>query len=126
MAVPRPPLWKRLPLIGNLGLPIALKEVRSLMRRNRFFWSQFLYLIVLGVGVVSILFSQQGGSAETMGRDVFNSFFIIQNFLVLLVFPAFAATAISSERTEHSFDLLMTTGFAQFSTKPIESDLQFS
>ncbi|MEE8143089.1 MAG: ABC transporter permease [Planctomycetota bacterium] len=111
MAIPVPPLWARLPFIGNLGWPIALKEVRSLMRRNRYFWVQFTYLIVLGVGVVGIIWSKHsaGLSPEIIGRNLSNGFFFLQNFLVLLIFPAFAATAISGERVEKSYDLLITT-----------------
>ena len=111
MGIPTPPFWGRLPLFGNLGLPIARKEVRSLMRRNRFFWAQFVYLIVLGIGVVSIIWSKESvsESPEIIGQNLFYGFFVIQNFLVLLIFPAFAATAISSERVEKSYDLLITT-----------------
>ena len=103
--------WTRLPLVGNLGYPIALKEVRSLIRGGRYFWAQFFYLAVLAVGVVIIITVSQNANTlpEEITREVFTGFFLIQNFLVYLIFPAFAATCVSGERVEKSYDLLITT-----------------
>ena len=111
MSVASPSFWRRLPIFGNLGYPIARKEVRSLLRRNRFFWAQFVYLIVLGFAVVSIVWtsSTEHQSQQNVSRQLFYVFFSLQHFLVLLIFPAFAATSISGERVEKSFDLLITT-----------------
>ena len=101
----------RIPMVGNLGYPIALKEVRSLIRRGKYFWAQFFYLAVLAVGVVVIITLQmdQSTAPEEVSATVFTGFFIIQTFLVYLVFPAFAATSISGERVEKCFDLVITT-----------------
>lgn len=101
----------RLPLVGNLGYPIALKEVRSMIRGGKYFWAQFFYLAVLAVGVVIIITVSQDAQTlpEEITRDVFTGFFMIQNFLVYLIFPAFAATCVSGERVEKSYDLLITT-----------------
>ena len=57
--------WTRLPLVGNLGYPIALKEVRSLIRGGRYFWAQFFYLAVLAVG-------DSGAGRESTGQDEFH------------------------------------------------------
>lgn len=108
----RPPWWTRIPLVGNLGWPIALKEVRSLVRRNRYFWSQFLYLGILGVGVILIVALSRGEGAASqreIGASVFWGFFSLQTALLSVIYPAFAATSFSGERTERSFDLLITT-----------------
>ncbi len=109
--LPTSPWWERIPAFGNLGLPIALKEVRSLIRRNRYFWAQFIYLAILAVGVVIIIAVSQGKSVdrEQIGVRLFWGFFAIQYVLVCLVFPAFAATSFSAEKAEKSFDLLVTT-----------------
>lgn len=104
-------IWTRIPFFGNLGFPIAEKEVRSLMRRNRYFWGQFFYLAVIAAGVSILIASTQGRgvSPEVTSRSLFCVFFAVQNVLTYLVFPAFAATAISGERVEKSLDLLITT-----------------
>ncbi len=105
------PWYQRLPMFGNLGMPIALKEVRSLIRRNRYFWSQFIYLAFLAVGVIIVITGAQGTvtKQEAVGQQLFAWFFRLQAFLVALVFPAFAATSFSSEKAERSFELLITT-----------------
>lgn len=102
----------RLPLLGNLGWPIALKEIRAWVRRDRYFWSQFLYLSCLGLGVILIIAMSRGDEAATregIGGSVFWGFFSLQIVLLSIIFPAFAATSFSGERTERSFDLLITS-----------------
>lgn len=109
--VSAPGFWRRVPCFGNLGLPIAEKEVRSLLRRNRYFWVQFFYLAVIsgGVGILIATNIGQGQGPEEISRRLFRLFFLVQNVLIYLIFPAFAATTISGERSEKSFDLLVTT-----------------
>ena len=76
-----PPFWARLPLIGNLGFPIAQKEIRALVRRNRFFWAQLGYLLVLGSGMMIISWGHNvaGTTPENTGRYLFHGFFALQN-----------------------------------------------
>lgn len=103
--------WERLPGLGNLGWPIAEKELRALIRRQRFFWLQFFYLLVLATGFCVFVAGAQHGSMppELIGQRLFTIFFTAQTALAYLIFPAFAAIAIAGERAEKSFDLLMTT-----------------
>lgn len=95
---------------GNFGWPIAEKEARAQARRVRYFWLQLVYLIVLGLAVViAVGGASSSVSPESLSRQLFSVFFVIQNCLIFVIFPAFAATCISSERAEKSFDLLLTT-----------------
>ena len=57
MSAISPSRWERIPLVGNAGYPIALKELRAMIRRGRYFWAQFLYMAVLAVGVVILIVS---------------------------------------------------------------------
>ncbi|MEM7262257.1 MAG: ABC transporter permease subunit [Planctomycetota bacterium] len=110
------PWYERIPLFGNVGWPIAQKEVRSLIRRNRYFWSQFVYLAFLALAVIVTVTSSQGMVAqqEVVGRRLFMLFFMLQSFLVAVVFPAFAATSFSSEKAERSWELLVTTDLRSY------------
>ena len=103
--------WARIPLLGNAGYPLAQKELRAMIRRGRFFWAQFMYMAVLAVGVVILIVAELGDSndPERVSNFVFGGFFLMQTVLVYLIFPAFAATSISGERMEKSFDLVLTT-----------------
>ncbi|MEM7167389.1 MAG: hypothetical protein AAF581_18145 [Planctomycetota bacterium] len=95
-------------LFGNFGWPIAEKEARAQARRVRYFWLQLVYLVVLAVAVV-IAVGSVSGSPESLSRQLFAVFFLMQNGLIFLIFPALAATSISAERADKSFDLVMTT-----------------
>lgn len=111
------PLWKRTLLFGNLGAPIIRKEVFALVRRNRWFWAQFSYLLVLAVGMaIFYLGHVSGGDApEDIGLRLVRTFFIIQIWLICLIFPGLSATCVSAERSERSFDLLVVSDL-----RPIE------
>ncbi|MGE3163752.1 MAG: ABC transporter permease [Planctomycetota bacterium] len=103
------PRLPRLPFVGNLGLPIAEKEIRALLRLRRYFWLQFIYLAVIAVGMGLIAHAESAGGAppEVVGRVLFETFFVVQTVLIYVIFPALAATSISGERVEKSFDLLL-------------------
>ena len=107
----RSPWWARIPMIGNLGAPIIRKEVFSLVRRNRWFWAQFIYLLVLAAGMAIIYASNSTFSLppEILGARLVNKFFTLQIGLVCLIFPGLASTSISAERVEKSFDLLVVS-----------------
>src|SRR5262249_40393770 len=88
--------------LGNLGWPILQKEIRADFRKNRFFITHLVCLAVLGAG---ILFKVVSGADEhdaqpaVIGRDLFNTFLVIQYLVVVVVFPAFSANALSEERS---------------------------
>ncbi len=97
---------------GNLGWPILLKELRADFRKNRFFMTHSICLTAIAIGILGKVWfqSQEAGvTSVQLGRELFNAFFMIQYFIVLVVFPAFTATAFTEERSRGSFDLLMTT-----------------
>lgn len=104
----RAPWWSRTPLFGNLGAPIIRKEVTALVRRNRWFWVQFIYLVVItaGMAIIHVSTAYAGVPVEQVGAALVTGFFTLQLGLVFLIFPGLAATSISSERIEKSFDLL--------------------
>jgi len=108
MQAARAPWWARTPVFGNLGAPIIRKEVYSLVRRNRWFWAQFIYLVVIAAGmtIIHVSTAYSGVPAEDVGAALVTGFFSLQLGLVFLIFPGLAATAITSERVEKSFDLL--------------------
>lgn len=107
----RAPWWTRIPMIGNLGAPIIVKEVFSLVRRNRWFWAQFLYLLLLAGGMAILYASNSNFTVppEVLGGRLVIGFFAIQMGLVFLIFPGLASTSISAERVERSFDLLVVS-----------------
>ncbi len=107
----RAPWWARIPMLGNLGAPIIRKEVFSLVRRNRWFWAQFIYLLVLAGGMAIVYASNSGFRLppEVLGGKLVGGFFALQLGLVFLIFPGLAATSFSLERAEKSFDLLVVS-----------------
>jgi ABC-type transport system involved in multi-copper enzyme maturation permease subunit len=71
------------------------------------------YLIVLGIFVL-IQFNEYGGTLkyqdlEGSGRDLGFLLLYIQIFLVLILSPAYAASAITIEKERETFDVMQTT-----------------
>ena len=97
---------------GNFGWPILLKQLRTEFRKNRFFYSHFVCLAVLG-GALLLIVSTKANDPEVtptqIGHQVFSVFFLIQLLVVLVIFPAFSATAFTEERSNLSLDLLLIT-----------------
>lgn len=112
-AVLRPGLLARcFPSLGNLGWPILHRQLRADLRRARFFVGQFLCLSLLG-GALMLLLNKGAQedrlTAIQLGQSLFDTFFIVQYLIVLLVFPAFSSTAFSEERSAKTLDLLLVT-----------------
>ena len=98
--------------LGNLGWPILLKELRGDFRKNRFFVTHFLCILAISLGVVGQIFVKSSTEAMTsvqLGRSLFDTFFVIQFLVVLVVFPALTAAAFTEERANKSLGLLITT-----------------
>ncbi len=99
-------------MLGNLGWPILLRQLRADFRKNRFFLSQFLCLCVLGVTLIVLISNaaaEQTRTATQIGQGLFKSFFIIQYLIILVVFPAFSSTAFSEERAGLTMDMLLVS-----------------
>ncbi len=108
-------LWKNFP--GNFGSPILQKELRGNFRKNGFFIIHTLCLTVIAGAIVWGVMSHSESATSTqekltsvqLGRSLFDTFFVIQYFIVLIIFPALTATAFTEERTRGSYDLLLCT-----------------
>ncbi len=98
--------------VGNFGWPILLRELRADFRKNRFLLTHSLCLCILGTVVLILIASGVEDSTKTpsqMGRQLFETFFIVQYLVILVVFPAFSATTFAEERNRFTLDLLLTT-----------------
>lgn len=98
--------------LGNLGWPILLKQLRTEFRKNRFFYSHFVCLAVLGGALlltITTMASDVNITPTQVGQQIFGRFLFIQFFIVVLIFPVFSATAFTEERSNLSLDLLLIT-----------------
>ncbi len=96
-----------------LSNPITVKELRSRMRGLRAILPMMAYLVVLGVYVL-IQFSSFGSQMlyqdlEDRGRSLGFMLLYMQIFLVLILSPAYAASAITVEKERETFDVIQTT-----------------
>ncbi len=96
-----------------LSNPITVKELRSRMRGLRSILPIMAYVVVLGVFVL-IQFNDYGGrmqyqELEDKGRKLGFLLLYIQIFLVLILSPAYAASAITVEKERETFDVMQTT-----------------
>lgn len=95
--------------------PVIMKELRGRMRGWRAAVVLTFYLVVLSV--ITLLFylllrpSNFGGGtgSSQVGRLLFSSLVVFQTIMVSLLTPAFTSGAITSEREQKTYDLLMTT-----------------
>jgi ABC-2 type transport system permease protein len=95
--------------------PIVVKELRGRMRGWRAAIVLSLYLLVLS-GVMLLFYAiarptSQNGALESsqVGKLLFAVIVTFQTFMVALLTPAFTAAAITGEREQKTFDLLMVT-----------------
>jgi len=96
-----------------LSNPITVKELRSRMRGLRAILPMMAYLIVLGVFVL-MTFADYGARMqyqllETSGRSLGFTLLLIQVLLVLILSPAYAASAITVEKERQTFGVMLTT-----------------
>lgn len=92
--------------------PILLKELRATFRTALFV--RFLYI---AVGLVSLLVLSVGAVAAsgelppaTVGQVVFQLFFGTTLFVICLIAPGYAATAITAEREQRTWESLQLSG----------------
>ena len=99
-------------LLGSLGRPLFVRQLQADFRRPRFFRSHLGSLVALAVALVVLMTlkaDQDDLTPTRVGRSLFSTFLVVQYLIVLVVFPAFSATAFSEERSSGSLDLLTTT-----------------
>lgn len=95
--------------------PILLKELRAAFRRKRFFWLQTGLVAVVALIVLVtmwILTDDYRRDPSEIGRRTFLIFATLQLALIFFIFPAFACTSLTDERTNKSIDLLLTTNLS--------------
>jgi len=100
-------------MILKLSNPITVKELRSRMRGIRAILPMMAYLIVLGIFIL-IEFSSFGNELEyenlaNRGSDLGFYLLYAQIVLVLLLSPAYAASAITVEKERETFETMQTT-----------------
>jgi ABC-type transport system involved in multi-copper enzyme maturation permease subunit len=104
--------------------PVMVKEFRTRMRGTRAYWLLLGYTLLLA-GVLAVMYftfeaeaSSQpdwwvnGGSsraARDLGRWMYGFTFIAQALMVALITPAITAGAVTIEREQRSYELLVTT-----------------
>ena len=99
-------------LFGNLGWPILLKEIRADFRKNRFFIMHFFCVLAIAIGILLQIWfhvDTEDLTSVQLGRNLFDTFFMLQFLVVLIVFPALTSTAFTEERANKSLALLITT-----------------
>lgn len=112
MTIPMPQIfvrwWEKLDPKIN---PICLLELRTTLRKSRFF-ILFLITLLLSILVLSMVLLvaiADRASHDQLGKTLYMTFFILQLILVNLVFPAFTCTAIISEQERKTYELLITS-----------------
>jgi ABC-type transport system involved in multi-copper enzyme maturation permease subunit len=98
--------------LGSMGGPVLRRELRAAFRRHRFFLLHFSSLSLLGLALslfMTFKVEEESLDPTRVGQSLFSTFFLVQAAVVLLVFPAFGATALSEERGNQSLELLLVT-----------------
>ncbi len=121
-AVPRtlmvcPSLVKR-GLRSTVGSSILRKELKTRIRGWRTMAILLAYMILLGVIAVAYLIHEgrpATGQSSGIGNQLFQVLAIFQLFLILFITTAGAAGAISGERQNKTWDLLVVTPLSSFS-----------
>ncbi|MEP6776477.1 MAG: ABC transporter permease subunit [Chloroflexota bacterium] len=97
--------------------PVIVKELRGRMRGWRSVAILVIYLLILSL-VTWLTFlaagsysnnNYYGGQSSQIGKTIFGVLVGFQTIMVALLTPAFTAGAITSEREQKTYDLLMTT-----------------
>jgi ABC-type transport system involved in multi-copper enzyme maturation permease subunit len=96
-----------------LSNPITMKELRSRMRGIRAILPMMAYLVVLSIFILT-QFAAFGieinySDLASRGRDLGFYLLYMQIFLVLLLSPAYAASAITIEKERETFQTMQAT-----------------
>src|SRR5262249_48876506 len=97
----------------NVWNPILVKEMRTRMRGKRAFFVLTGYVFVLSaiIGLIYLVFTKNAPPSviNTAGRVLSAVLIYVQMGLICLIAPTFSASAISSEREQETFSLLIAT-----------------
>ncbi len=97
----------------NLSNPILIKEMRTRMRGKRAFAVLTGYVLVLSLilGMIYLVFTKNVAAAalNQAGRVLTPVLIFVQMGLICIMAPTFSASAISSEREQETFDLLIAS-----------------
>jgi hypothetical protein len=93
--------------------------MRGAFRKRRFFVAHTLCLAAASIAMLFGVFkwaADAGGGVNPaeIGSKLFGMFVYVQFVIVLTIFPAFGCTAITEEKVNKSFDLLLTTNLRPF------------
>lgn len=90
-------------------LALLTKELRLQLRSERTIWVIILYILGMGLLGWTIINSQQQSPLAwtTMGIQLYTTFSYVQIILILLITPAFTASAVNGEKERQTFDLLL-------------------
>ena len=93
--------------------PVLIKEMRTRMRGKRAFLILTGYVLVLSliIGMIYTIFTYNVGTAliNQAGAVLTPVLIYVQMGLICLISPTFSASAISSEREQQTFDLLIAS-----------------
>jgi len=97
----------------KISNPITVKELRSRMRGIRAILPMMAYLVILGIFVL-MQFAEYGSHMDysvlaNKGRELGFYLLYVQVVLVLLLSPAYAASAITVEKERETFETMQTT-----------------
>ena len=108
-------MW-RLPTLRPSPNPIIVRELRTRMRGARPYIVLSLFLMILvavGYGFFSLIMQQQrfGGTilSPQIGQALFSGLAFTQLILVVFLAPAMTSAAISGEREQLTYELLVAT-----------------
>lgn len=104
--------------LHRLVNPVAVKEMRAAFRGNRYLIAHMIIVALAALGMFLFLLmltlnfenSQWRIDSSYIGQWAMHASQIVHGCIVLLVVPAFAATAISTERERETLDLMLATG----------------
>jgi ABC-type transport system involved in multi-copper enzyme maturation permease subunit len=106
-------MWLRLEMIMDLSNPILVKEMRTRMRGKRAFLVLTGYVLVLSsiIGLIYLVFTQNVSPAmlNQAGAVLTPVLIYVQMGLICLLAPTFSSSAISSEREQQTFELLVAS-----------------
>jgi ABC-type transport system involved in multi-copper enzyme maturation permease subunit len=93
--------------------PILIKEMRTRMRGKRAFLVLTVYVLLLSLilGLIFLVLSKNAPTSvvSQAGRILTPVLIYVQMGLICLIAPTFSASAISSEREQQTFDLLIAS-----------------
>ena len=97
----------------DLYNPILIKEMRTRMRGKRAFLVLTGYVVTLSLilGLIFLVLTKNAPSSvvNQSGRVLTPVLIYVQMSLICLIAPTFSASAISSEREQQTFDLLIAS-----------------